>query len=334
MNWDALQILRQNVVAIVDNTLDRCGAPSSADRDMREVIAALGDTIQDNNSLSIDHLNRMVRRKSLTYQTEYTNNLALYKDALKSEIRRLLSKNEIDVSVSNLIDSALDILHANLARTEQDWSLDWLQRRNYKNFDPSIQVPAYLEKRLDIILENVPIQSSGIADFRILKLKQSEEDRIIRDHLFQHFYYNGETDYHEIMIINSPLAYFFIPQKTLYQDWTLYMLSHGIHMGLHGGACLAETIAQGYDCSFIGCSDAVSKEADHQWRDMLVEKTGDTDYHDVDDCWPMLSIHIGKWNNLWHNNSIEKTHICSNGIEYKYKETLIYEDRDKGNIFI
>lgn len=179
------------------------------------------------------------------------------------------------------------------------------QRRNYKQYldEP---VPLELEKKLDEIIKICPIQRHGNGTVQIFKTTQDDQDT--KELFSESVFKNNRTRNNEIAPITAPLVYFCC--QPVGEDF-----DH-LHAGIIGGAMMAETLNDGYDFSFIGCTEQAGHKIVKRINAHLHKEYGIT--HRV---WqPFLAFCIG--NGIESNHNKARLHTLQNGRSVRYHNTI------------
>jgi hypothetical protein len=172
----------------------------------------------------------------------------------------------------------------------------WKKRRNYRIFDNSVEPDDILVETLDTCLNSTPIQNG--APILLLKLRNTVEDRMIKDFLTEK-YFTNKFGRHMVAVASAPLVYIAIcnPYYEDHPDDDENVATRaGAQATLHGGALMAATLEEGWDFSFIGCSALVDEagfdpKIEGEWRDMVRERFK-IELHSYP--WPMVSFCIGR----------------------------------------
>ena len=328
-----VEILKEHKQSIIDDTIvwiryyypERTTEPEKCSRDIEYILDAWIIDLENGN----------------TDRTNYITSKFWHngKSRLKTTDVELLTYDYINTLINELyksdaIDNLVSITKHNISNPPTDDFLNlWINRRNYKRFDPAQLVPSDLETKLDCVWDSVPMQSQPDAYFKILKLGTSDIDMRIREHLVKTFYYNETTEMHEVGILTAPLTYVIMDDPDQINQ---NVESQFFHVGLHAGAVLAETLRYGYDCSFFGCSvDEWKDEHMKQDHDLLNEKLGRVVYTDLQ--YPKTTINIGKHVDVWcDKDDWKQPWELSDGTTILYTETRTADNNDnkKHNLFL
>lgn len=191
------------------------------------------------------------------------------------------------------------------------------QRRNYKQYlDEPVSLE--LEKKLDKIIKICPIQRHGNGTVQIFKTTQDDQDT--KELFSESVFKNNRTGYNEIAPITAPLVYFCC--QPVGEDF-----DH-LHAGIIGGAMMAETLNDGYDFSFIGCTEVPSYKIVKRINAHLHKEYGIT--HRV--AQPFLAFCIG--NGVEANPISTKLYKLQNERSIKYHSSINTTDPKPQVLFV
>tara|TARA_Y100000389_G_scaffold170798_2_gene178041 strand:+ start:4701 stop:5723 length:1023 start_codon:yes stop_codon:yes gene_type:complete len=298
MDWNAVTLLRTNIntlsLSIARNVKKtyptRTTEFKKCTRDLAYILQATSTSIQANNTLAIDHIIKMfylngILRLHSTYAEIYAY------DLMQKEIITLFEKHNITEHSVSIVKQCIELLKYALENGYAEYNSEWLSRRNYKVFDPTVPVPVDFQYRIETILENVPRQNCGHNNFDILKLQNSDLE--IREFLVKHYFRNNKFNRFEAAILTSPLTYLCfsnLAADTYQPEYSLMSKEQSI--AIHGGAILNECLSSGYDFSFIGCTEEPSSKISKRWIKMTQVRWN---YNPSTEWpWPIYAFCIGR----------------------------------------
>lgn len=301
MDFKAIEILTINIDQLANESSEwikenyptRTRSFDKCVRDMKFVLNALIAGVKDKSTLAIDHVVGIFYRGGKLQLQSTDVEVAVY-ERLKIKVAELLKQNDISQDTIDAWNGLVNIFVYRLKNGIEFTESEWTNRRNYKIYDTEVQIPETLERRLDTILQNVPLQSSGVSNFVLCKAKHS--DREITEFLVKE-YFKNDYGAHMVALCTAPLVYLALPApedvaKNLDRNnWILE--SKLAQIGIHGGVLCNEVIRHGYDFSFIGCTiDNPTEEAKQKWVELATKRWNVG--LNIEFPWPLLTFCMGR----------------------------------------
>ena len=303
MDWNAVKLLRKHKKRlsktlqsyVSKNYPKRTTETKKCARDISFIVQALSTCIQSNNTLAIDHIVKIFYLGDKLQLQSIDVELAVY-DKLEEDILEIFNNNDISEESKNIVSSCIEILKLGLENGPNVVNSQWANRRNYKVYDTSEVIPVYMQEHIETILQDAPMQTSGKSRFSICKLLPS--DLKIKEFLATNYFFNRDLNRHEMAIITAPIIYLAMAHTEDNSSHFEGEFDEGswptkhFHIGMHGGAALDYVLSQGYDFSFIGCTDDPSDEITQQWSKIILERFNYKT--NAFAPWPLVAFCIGK----------------------------------------
>lgn len=323
MSWDAVTLLRtqskkiyktiQSIV--IEQYPNRTKEFKKCSRDIKFIIQAISTCIQSNDTIAIDHIVKIFYLGDALQLSSIEVELEIY-TLLEQQILQIFDANNVDDQSKKIVSNCIEILKIGLQEGPTVINSKWADRRNFKVYDSSVVVPIAMQEHIETILQNAPMQTSGKSRFSILKLLPNDLE--IKEFLATHYFMNSSLDRHEIAIVTAPIIYLCIAHTddNLSQLNEETVLTKQFHIGIHGGATLDYVLSQGYDFSFIGCTDDPTDKITKKWTKMILERFN---YVPNQYCaWPFIAFCIGKGVEKFDHQVQHYTTLAGDVLAYHY----------------